>query len=44
MLDALRRRDIDEVIVLHDEHRAHSVAAVESMLTASLRPTLRSVR
>lgn len=44
MLDALRRRDIDEVIALHDEHRAHSVAAVESMLTASMRPTLRSVR
>lgn len=35
MLAALRRRDADAVISLHDDHRAHSVAAVESMLTAS---------
>lgn len=44
MLDAMRRRDVDLVVALHDEHRAHSVAAVESMLTATLRPVLRSVR
>lgn len=33
MIAALRDRDVDRVIALHDEHRAQSVAAVESMLT-----------
>ncbi|HAN70604.1 MAG TPA: GntR family transcriptional regulator [Actinobacteria bacterium] len=41
MLDALRSRDAEAVIALHDDHRAHSVAAVESMLTASDRRHIR---
>lgn len=32
MVQALRARDTALVIALHDEHRAHSVAAVEAML------------
>lgn len=32
MVQALQRRDTALVIALHDEHRAHSVAAVEAML------------
>ncbi len=34
MLDALRRRDAGTLIALHDEHRAHSVGAVRSILEA----------
>lgn len=36
MIAALRDRDVDRVVALHDEHRAQSVAAVETMLTASV--------
>ena len=32
MVMALRAGDIDEVVALHDEHRAHSVTAVEALL------------
>jgi DNA-binding GntR family transcriptional regulator len=32
MVQALRARDTALVVALHDEHRAHSVAAVEAML------------
>jgi DNA-binding GntR family transcriptional regulator len=39
MIAALRDRDVDRVIALHDEHRAQSVAAVESMLTSHGRST-----
>ena len=41
MLEALRCRDAETVIALHDDHRAHSVAAVESMLTATDRRHIR---
>lgn len=39
MISALRDRDVDRLIGLHDEHRAQSVAAVESMLTTHGRST-----
>lgn len=39
MIMALRERDVDRVIAQHDEHRAQSVAAVESMLTTHGRST-----
>ncbi len=39
MVAALRARDADRVVALHDEHRAQSVAAVESMLTSHRRST-----
>lgn len=32
MVLALRARDIDRLVALHDEHRTHSVAAVEAQL------------
>lgn len=41
MLAALRLRDAATVISLHDDHRAHSVAAVESVLTVSDRRHVR---
>ena len=34
MLAALRRRDAEKVVRLHDEHRDHSVAAVAAALDA----------
>ena len=34
MLDALRRRDPEALIALHDEHRDHSVGAVRAILEA----------
>ena len=35
ILAALRARDAERVIVLHDEHREHSVAAVRALLEAA---------
>jgi DNA-binding GntR family transcriptional regulator len=35
MLAALRARDAERVIVLHDEHREHSVASVRAILEAA---------
>jgi hypothetical protein len=35
MLAALRSRDAERVIVLHDEHREHSVASVRAILEAA---------
>ena len=32
MLDALRARDAERLVVLHDEHRDHSVGAVQALL------------
>jgi len=42
MLDALVARDTDALVALHDEHRAHSVQAVESMLQPSHRASPRT--
>lgn len=42
MLEALRAGDVDTLVALHDEHRAHSVAAVEAMLTPHDRSSLRT--
>ena len=37
MLEALRARDAERLIVLHDEHREHSVRAVRALLEAHAR-------
>lgn len=42
MVDALRAGDTDRVVALHDEHRSHSVAAVEAMLNPRDRTTHRT--
>lgn len=33
MVEALGDRDVDRLVALHDDHRAHSVSAVEALLT-----------
>lgn len=42
MVQALRAGDTDVVVALHDEHRAHSVTAVEALLTPRDRNPLRT--
>ena len=37
MLDALRARDTERLIALHDQHRDHSVGAVQALLEAHAR-------
>lgn len=37
MLDALRTRDTDRLVTLHDAHRDHSVGAVRALLEAQAR-------
>ena len=35
MVEALRQRDAEALVAHHDDHRSHSVSAVETILTAS---------
>lgn len=44
MVEALRARDVERVVALHDDHRAHSVAAVEAMLQPRRPRPLAAVR
>ncbi len=42
MVQALHARDVDRLVALHDEHRSHSVAAVEALLNPRDRNPLRT--